>query len=63
MFDALAFGREAAMLVEAVRGAIQGLVGAAQVGRHQLRVVEISQRGVRPFDAGVQDGLREIVQL
>ena len=44
MLDALAFGGEGGATVEAVHGAVEGLVGLAEIGRHEVRVVEVGQR-------------------
>ena len=44
MLDALALGGEAFAAVEPVHGAVEGPVGAAQVRRHQVGIVEVGQR-------------------
>ena len=38
-------------------------MGAAQIGRHEVRIVEIGQRGFRVRRAGVQNGLSEGFQF
>ena len=43
MFHPLAFRSEAAAAVEAVYGAVKGGVGLAQVGWHQIGVVQVGQ--------------------
>ena len=37
-------------------------MGDSQVGRHEVGVVEIGERGVGPGGAGVEDGLGERFQ-
>ena len=63
MLDALAFRGEAAGPVEAVHGAVEGLVRPTQVGRHEVGVVEFRQRCARMGGAGVEHGLREGFQF
>lgn len=41
MFDALAVGGEGAAAVESIDGAVEGLVGFAEVGGHEVGVVEV----------------------
>ena len=57
MFDALAVGGEAAAAVESIDGAVESLVCFAEVGGHQVRVVEVGQRCVGMVDAGGEDGV------
>ena len=52
MFHSLAFRGKAAGPVEAVYGAVKGGVGLAQVGRHQVQIVQISQGSARMGGAG-----------
>ncbi len=63
MLGTFALGREAPAAVEPVHLTVDGLVSAAQGGRHEIRVVEVGQRGVGEGGAGVEDGLREGFQL
>ena len=63
MLDALAFGREASATVEAIHGAVQRVMSPAEVGRHQVWVVEVGQRCLRVGGAGVEHGLRERLQF
>ena len=63
MLDALALGGEAALAIEPVHGAVEGLMRAPQVGRHEVGVVEVGQRRVGMGRAGVEHGLRQGFQL
>ena len=62
MLHTLPFRGEAAPLVQPVDRPVQPLMGDAQVGRHEVGVVEIGERGVGPSRAGVKDGLRQRFQ-
>ena len=57
MLYPLAFGCEPATAIEPVHGAVEGLVGLAEVGWHEVGGVEVGQRGVRMCGAGVEYGL------
>ena len=59
MLDALALGGEAALAIEPVHGAVEGLMRAPQVGRHEVGVVEVGQRRVGMGGSGVEHGLRQ----
>ena len=54
VFDTLAVRCETGGAVEAVHGAVEGRVGGAQIGGHQ--VVECGERGTWMGGAGVEDG-------
>ena len=57
MFDALAVGGEGAAAVESIDGAVEGLVCFAEVGGHEVGVVEVGQRCVGMVGAGGEDGV------
>lgn len=47
MLHALAFGGEGGLAVEAVHGAVEVAVGAAEGGRHEVGVVEVRKGRLR----------------
>lgn len=51
MLHALALGGEAAASIKPVHGAVETPVGAAQVGRHEVGVVEVGRRRLRVIRA------------
>ena len=54
---------EPAAAIQSVHGAVEGLVRLAEIGRHEVGVVEIGERGVRMGGAGVEHGLCERFQF
>ena len=46
MLGAFALGGEPCSAIEPVHGAVDGLVGAVETGRHQVWIVEVRQGGV-----------------
>lgn len=48
---------EGGFAVAGVHGAVEGLVGFDQCGRHRERVVEIGEGALRELRAGIQHGL------
>ena len=58
MFHALALGCEAGPSVEFVDGSVQGLVGLAEVGRHEVWVVQVGKCRVRMIRASGKNGIR-----
>ena len=58
VLDAFTFRREALPAVEAIDSAIQRLMRPSEVGRHQVRVVQVCQRRPRVGGASVEHGLR-----
>ena len=52
-----AFGSEPGAAIELVYGAVEGLVGLAEIGWHGVGIVEVGQRGVRVGNAGVEYSL------
>ena len=63
MLHALALRSEATPAIEAIHGAVEGLVGAGEIWRHEIGVVEIGRRCFGMRGAGVQDGLGEWFQF
>ena len=63
MFDPRAFGGEGGWAVQAVHGAVEACVGAAEGWGHEAGVVEVRQGCVRVGGAGVEDGLGQRLQL
>ena len=63
MLGAFAFRGKAPAAVEPVHRAVERPVGAPQVGRHEVGVIEFGQRGVRMGGAGVEDCLSDGFQL
>ena len=63
MFHAFPFGSEASRAVAPIHGAVQGPVRPAQVGRHQVGIVEVGQRCPRMGGAGGEHGLRQRLQF
>ena len=55
----LALGLEATAAVEAIDCAVDGLVGTAQVRRHEVGVVELGQGGAGMGGPGREDGVGE----
>ena len=62
VLDAFTLRRETLPAVETIHSAIQRLMRPAEVGRHQVRVVQVCQRRARVGGASVEDGLRERLQ-
>ena len=62
VLDALALGGKLARPVEAIHRAVERLVRAAEVRRHEVRIVEVGEGRVGVGGAGVEDGLGECVQ-
>ena len=58
MLGAFTLRGEAGPAIEPIHGAVDSLVGAAEVGGHQVGVVKVGQRRVRMGRASVQDRLR-----
>jgi hypothetical protein len=48
---------EGGFAVAGIHGAVEGLVGFDQYGRHGERVVEVGKRALRKLRAGIQNGL------
>jgi hypothetical protein len=63
VFDAGLVVGERFGAVEAVDGAVEGLVGLEEFGRHEQRVVERGEGGVGEKGPGVKDGLCEGLDL
>ena len=59
VFDTLAVAGETGGAIQSVEGAVEGGVGGAQGGGHQVGVVEVGQRRAGMGSAGVEDGLGE----
>ena len=57
MLGTLAFRREPFAAAEPVHGAVESPMGAPQVRRHQIGVVEVSQGRAGIVRASVEDGL------
>ncbi len=57
MFHTLAFGLEHSLAVEAVHRAVIRLVRAAQIGGHDVGIVEIGQAGVGISGTGIENRL------
>ena len=55
MLDAGLVVGEGLGAVEAVDGAVEGLVGLEEIGRHKERIVELGEGGVGVAGAGVED--------
>ena len=62
MLDALALGGETRPPVEPVHRSVERLMRPAQIRRHQVRVVEVSERRARMVSAGVEHRLGEAIQ-
>ena len=56
-FNSLRIAGEGGFAVAGIHGAVEGLVGFDQCGRHGKRVVEIGERALRELRAGIQHGL------
>ena len=62
VLDAISLRRKALPAVETIDRAIQRVMRPSEVRRHQVRVVEVRQRGGRVGGASVEDGLGEQLQ-
>ena len=62
-FHALRVAGEGGFAVAGVHGAVERLMGFDQRGRHRERVVEVGQRALRKLRAGIQHGLRGILDF
>ena len=59
MLGAFAFRGETPAAVEPIHGAVEPPMGASEIGRHQIGVVEVRQRRVGMGRASVEDRLRQ----
>lgn len=62
MLDPLAVAVERGLAIEAVHGEVECAVGAAQVGGHDVGIVEVCQGRACMDSAGVQNRLPEDIE-
>ena len=62
VLDAFTFRREALPAVETIDSTIQRVMRSSEVGRHQVRVVQVRQRRPRMAGTSLKDSLREQLQ-